>query len=150
MNCCYLNLPSKIIVVSDEKRLEKYLILLLHTVSYKLNILAAYPHLLQRLGQHVATLLLVDEDDDGRLEAVRQNFQHLLPAEQRQKSQLADRKCVFRVDVCIRLTSSPPPTSAGPSARLSREAFQPIRCTPQQDVSGSSWPASPQLEAWWR
>lgn len=39
-----------------------------------------YPHLLQRLGQHIATLLLVDEDDDGRLEATGQNLQQLLPA----------------------------------------------------------------------
>lgn len=39
-----------------------------------------YAHLLQRLGQHVATLLLVDKDDDGRLEAVRQHLQQLLPA----------------------------------------------------------------------
>lgn len=39
-----------------------------------------YPHLLQRLSQHVATLLLVDEDDDGRLETMRQHLQQLLPA----------------------------------------------------------------------
>ena len=39
-----------------------------------------YSHLLQRLGQHVAALLLVDEDDDGRLEAAVQHLQQLLPA----------------------------------------------------------------------
>lgn len=41
---------------------------------------ATHPHLLQRFGQHVTTLLLVDKDDDGRLEAVRQHLQQLLPA----------------------------------------------------------------------
>lgn len=39
-----------------------------------------YAHLLQRLGQNVASFLLVDEDDDGGLEAVRQHLQQLLPA----------------------------------------------------------------------
>lgn len=39
-----------------------------------------YAHLLQRLGQDVASFLLVDKDDDGRLEAVRQHLQQLLPA----------------------------------------------------------------------
>lgn len=39
----------------------------------------SYPHLLQRLGQHIATLFLVDEDDNGRLETARQHFQKLLP-----------------------------------------------------------------------
>lgn len=39
-----------------------------------------YAHLLQRLGQNVASFLLVDKDDDGRLEAVRQHLQQLLPA----------------------------------------------------------------------
>lgn len=39
----------------------------------------SYPHLLQRLGQHVATLLLVDEDDDRRLETTRKNLQKFLP-----------------------------------------------------------------------
>lgn len=48
-----------------------------------------YSHLLQRLGQHIATLLLVDEDDDGRLEAVRQHLQQLLPAPQRKKETLS-------------------------------------------------------------
>lgn len=42
-----------------------------------------YPHLLQGLGQHVAALLLVDEDDDGRLETMRQHLQQLLPAPQK-------------------------------------------------------------------
>lgn len=39
-----------------------------------------HPHLLQRLGQHITALLLVDKDDDGRVEALLQNGQQLLPA----------------------------------------------------------------------
>lgn len=48
--------------------------------SIVVQVTVTYPHLLQWLGQHVATLLLVDKDDNRRLEAVRQNLQQLLPA----------------------------------------------------------------------
>lgn len=42
---------------------------------------STYPHLLQGFGQHIATLLLVDKDDDGRIKALFQNSQQFLPAQ---------------------------------------------------------------------
>ena len=61
------------------------------TERLTMKLTLTYPHLLQRLGQHVDTLLLVDEDDDGRLEAARQHLQQLLPAQQKKKKTLSKR-----------------------------------------------------------
>ena len=38
-----------------------------------------YAHLLEGLGQHIGSFLLIDEDDDWRVDAVVQDIQQLLP-----------------------------------------------------------------------
>lgn len=59
----------------------------------------SYPHLLQRLCQHIATLLLVDEDDDRRLETTRKNLQKLLPINAEKKrpneEEFTTYSCIF-------------------------------------------------------
>lgn len=58
----------------------------------------SYPHLLQRLCQHIATLLLVDEDDDRRLEATRKNLQKLLSINTEKKTneeEFPTYSCIF-------------------------------------------------------
>lgn len=70
-----------------------------------------HPHLLQGLGQNIAALLLVDEDDDGRLEAVRQDLQQLLPAQHKEgNAQHAAVSVILGGRVGLPLTSSLPPT----------------------------------------
>lgn len=82
--------------------------------SIVVQVTVTYPHLLQWLGQHVATLLLVDKDDNRRLEAVRQNLQQLLPAKgtlyKTFRILMQVKFLVFKINACIRLTSSLPPT----------------------------------------
>lgn len=82
--------------------------------SIVVQVTVTYPHLLQWLGQHVATLLLVDKDDNRRLEAVRQNLQQLLPAKgtlyKTFRILMQVKFLVFKINACIRLTSSLPLT----------------------------------------